>query len=232
MTKLIATIFKGLFLSCCLLGVAASEGIYKWVDGKGVTHYSESSPDNVPAREVEIEPPPAAESVEAAQQQLKQSAQDYQRRSEAYKAEKQRSQAAQHAREQSKKQKMEQCSVALVQLRVLEEMVPVYRDEKGIYHSQTSAHSAGYAGKRSYLNDEDRAMEIARFQQQVDANCAPGQEKGTALRERLIADYHERQCRAARRLLVELEQQRVDRRDEDIVAVMQDIDRHCHRPRR
>ncbi len=232
MTKTIATIFKGLFLSCCLLGVAASEGIYKWVDGKGVTHYSESSPDNVPAREVEIEPPPAAESIDAAQQRLKQSAQDYQQRSEAFEAEKQRSQAAQHAREQSKKQKMEQCGTALVQLRVLEKMVPVYRDEEGIYHSQTSVHSAGYSGKRSYLSDDDRSTEIARFKQQVDANCEPGDEKEAELRERLIADYHRRQCRAARELLVELEQQRVDRRDEDIVAVMQDIDRHCHRPRR
>ncbi len=232
MTKAISTIFKGLFLSWFLLSVAASEGIYKWVDGKGVTHYSESSPDNVPAREVEIEPPPPAASVEAAQQRLKQSVQDYQQRSEALATEKQQAEAAQHAAAQSRKQRRQLCGTALVQLRVLEKTVPVYRDEEGVYHSQTSVHSAGYAGKRSYLNDDDRAMEIARLQQQVDANCESGQEKEAALRERLIADYHERQCRAARRLLVELEQQRVDRRDEDIVAVIQDIDRHCHRPRR
>ncbi len=232
MTRVMSRAIEGLFLLCLLVSIDASAGIYKWVDGKGVTHYSESSPDNVPAREVEIEPPPAAESIDAAQQRLKQSAQDYQQRSEAFEAEKQRTKAAQRKAQQSKQQRMEQCSVALVQLRVLEKMVPVYRDEEGIYHSQTSVHSAGYSGKRSYLSDDDRSTEIARFKQQVDANCEPGDEKETALRERLIADYHRRQCRAARELLVELEQQRVDRRDEDIVAVMQDIDRHCHRPRR
>ena len=230
MTKTTSTILKGFFLTCCLLGLDANAGIYKWVDGKGVTHYSESSPEHVPAREVEIEPPPSAESVDAAQQRLNQSTQVYQQRSQAFALEKQQAKAAQQAAAQSKKQRMQQCGQALVQLRVLEKMVPVYRDEEGHYHTQKSVHSATYSGKRHYLTDERRDAEIARYQQQVNENCEPAQERTAQLREQLLADYHEQQCRAAREVLVELEQQRLDRRDEDIVAVMQDIDRHCHRP--
>ena len=219
-------------LACLLASGMASGGIYKWRDAKGVMHYSESLPENVPASEGEIEPPPSPASVEAARQRLDGSEWDYHQRTDAWEAEKQQLEARQQAEQLTQKARMRQCADSLVQLRILEKTVPVYRDENGAYHTQTSFHSAGYAGKRRYLEDEERATEITSLQQLVDEACAPGEALESRARERLVADYHLQQCLAARELLVELERERLDRHNEDVVAVMQDIDRHCHRPGR
>ena len=61
-----------LFLSLAfLISVAiASPGIYKWVDEKGVTHYSETPPPQKKTKEVDIAPPPPKQVIEEAQQKL------------------------------------------------------------------------------------------------------------------------------------------------------------------
>lgn len=59
-------IFLALFITVAI----ASPGIYKWVDEKGVTHYSETPPPHQKAKEVEVVPPPPKQVIEEAQQKL------------------------------------------------------------------------------------------------------------------------------------------------------------------
>jgi hypothetical protein len=65
--------FKACFVAAALFGTLtladpAGAGICKWVDENGVTHYAERCPEQVDAREIEIQPPPSQEQVDAAQQ--------------------------------------------------------------------------------------------------------------------------------------------------------------------
>ncbi len=51
-----------------LLASPIQAGICKWVDDDGVTHYAERCPDDVDAREVEIQPPPSEEQMDKARE--------------------------------------------------------------------------------------------------------------------------------------------------------------------
>ncbi len=203
-------------------------GIYKWVDADGVTHYGESSPENTPASEVEIEPPLAPEMTEEAQRRLRQSEQDYRSRSRSLEQARQRKQADDAAREEAARLRRERCGHALVQLRVLDKAQPVYRDEEGDFHTQKSAHSAGYTGKRRYLDDAARALEQAHFRKVVEENCGDDETADRHWLEVRIAAYHRQQCRAARDLLIELKRRGdLEERDEILLELDRDIDRHC-----
>ncbi|HFD87500.1 MAG TPA: DUF4124 domain-containing protein [Gammaproteobacteria bacterium] len=222
------SIMKRILLLGVLIHVgAASAGIYKWVDRKGVTHYSESSPENTPTNEVEIEPPPPEATVRQSLDSLEESLKEQDRRTRAFEAEKKQLRAAQLAREKAREQKLESCSHALMQLRVLEDMVPVYLDEAGEYHTQTSTHSAGYSGKRVYLGDDERPMEIKRFKQEMKANCRTGTVESDSLRGDLIVNYHRSQCEKAKRLLLELERSQDKTFDADIRSLRGDVEKHC-----
>ncbi len=207
---------------------ASAAGIYKWVDADGVTHYSESSPENAPAREVEIEPPPVVPSVEQ-QQRLRQIEQSYDELSRELASQRQARQQRRQAEAEAQRDRRERCGHALIQLRVLEKAQPVYRDEDGNLHTQRSSHSSTYKGRREYLDDETRKMETIRFQQVVSDSCDNDESLEQRALEQLLADYHRRQCKAARELLVELTRAGVDRRSQDRIGVEQDVDRHCFR---
>lgn len=59
-----------IFLALSITVAIASPGIYKWVDKKGVTHYSETPPPHQKAKEVEVAPSPPKQVIEEAQQRL------------------------------------------------------------------------------------------------------------------------------------------------------------------
>ena len=204
----------------------AVAGIYKWVDANGITHYSESSPEDVPAREVEIEPPPVIDSREREQRQRR-IEQAYDERGRHLEAVRRSREQKRQAEADERRQRREQCGHALVQLRVLEKAQPVYRDEEGNLHTQRSPHSAAYQGKRVYLDDEARKAAVARFERIVGERCDRDEPLAQQTLARLLADYHERQCQAARDLLVELTRMGVERRAQDRIGVEQDVARHC-----
>ena len=74
-----------------------------------------------------------------------------------------------------------------------------------------------------------RAIEKARFQKMADENCGDDDEaKDQRWLERRLAAYHRRQCEAARELLIELKGEgSVSDRDEILLELDRDIDRHC-----
>jgi len=45
---------SGLLSLALLSGMAAAEGVYKWIDENGITSYGETPPDNVPAERTDV----------------------------------------------------------------------------------------------------------------------------------------------------------------------------------
>ena len=62
-----------MFLMSCVIAFAAQSQVYKWVDEKGVTHYSETPPAaNRKSTSVELQRGPSDERVRDAQERLRQ----------------------------------------------------------------------------------------------------------------------------------------------------------------
>ena len=130
---------------------AANAQMYKWVDEKGVTHYSaEPPPEGAKgAGKVELKVTPAAPG--AARDDWK--AKDQRARAEKAKQDI----AGQREQGRSDAQRRQRCQHAAEQLDTLRSQRPVYQfDAKG---------------QKSYVEDKDRPAEIARWQAEVDKHC-------------------------------------------------------------
>lgn len=143
-----------MLLAVCAAFVPAAHAMYKWVDEKGVTHYSETPPPDGKAQKVEIKPsgPPAGSAarpdawkqreLDSRQQRLQREQQD------------EYDKAKQHNESATRKNR---CNQAKRELQVLETQVPVYTlNEKG---------------ERVYLDDKDRASEIEEWKRHIRTYC-------------------------------------------------------------
>ena len=146
-----------LALACLAAAGASAQTIYKWVDEKGRTHYSESPPPEVKSKatavKIDTTPPSGADApkpdtttwqekeLESRQKRVT-SAED-QRKSEEI------------AKEASAKK--QRCDNAQEMLRRLYTQVPVYSRDKD--------------GDRRYLEDKDREAAIEREKKIVADNC-------------------------------------------------------------
>lgn len=131
---------------------AAAQGVYKWVDEKGVTHYSESPPPDGKANKVDIKPNgPAgpvkepdwkARELESRQQNVQKNQAD-------------REQKAKEDNDKATRRNI--CQQALRQITTLQTAVPVYTlNEKG---------------ERVYMEDADRQQKVEAAQQRMRENC-------------------------------------------------------------
>jgi len=135
-----------------LAALAAQGEVYKWVDEKGVTHYSESPPpDSKKATKVDtgpaVSPAPRRddwkEKEAAAKRQgiEKRQAEEFEQKKAAY----------------DENVRKGRCRSAQRDLQVLETQVPVYeRNDRG---------------EKVYLEDRERSAGIARARQDVAAYC-------------------------------------------------------------
>ncbi len=130
-----------LFAAIAFASVAAfADGIYKWVDEKGVTHYGEAPPDDdkgKKATKMDIKTNPAPISsgnVDWKAKELESRTQNVQ------KVQEERAQAAKDAEEA--KQRKAQCQAAMRQLNLYSQQVPVY--------------NINDKGERVYVEDADR----------------------------------------------------------------------------
>ena len=134
-------------LAC--LGAAAE--VYKWVDEKGVTHYSESPPPDRKATRVEtgpsVAPAPRADD-------WKEKALDARRREL---ERKQSTEAEQRKQTQEEAVRKGRCVRAQRELQVLEAQRPVYHLNE--------------RGEKVFVEDRDRPAEIARARREVEASC-------------------------------------------------------------
>lgn len=140
-------------LSLGIAALAANAQVYKWVDEKGRTHYSETPPpDSKSAKKVDTGPSVAP--APAATQDWKQKEMDSRKRS----LEKQQSDEA--TRKQAAHDEQVQkgrCRSAQRDLNILEAQAPIFHVNE--------------RGERVYLEDKDRAAEMARARREVQTYC-------------------------------------------------------------
>lgn len=141
-----------LLLAGLALQADAQGGLYKWMDEKGVVHYSDTPPPGKAGGKMQVKPPPSPDKTPAAprtrswQEQLQDS---NERR---FQDEQKQKEAQQKAGEAEEK-----CRRARYALDSLQQERPLYRVDK--------------EGERSFMEDEERRRLIADWQQQANAYC-------------------------------------------------------------
>jgi hypothetical protein len=144
-----------LLLPWLLLPLAAgAQGLYKWVDDKGVVHYSDKPPAGKSGQKLNVAPQPPLENKEPQrsrswQEQLQDS---NERR---FQDEKKQKEAEQKSREAAEK-----CQRARYALDSLKQERPLYR--------------VNQQGERVFMEDEERRRLVEGWQQQADAYCKLG----------------------------------------------------------
>ena len=163
---------RWLFIALLLIAAAAlGTTLYKWVDEKGVTHYSETPPAKQQAQEIRVQPPPpsgaedgrppqapSAPGVDGAKaappKTWQEKALEAQRQREA--TEQQEEQERALAQEIAQKRK-ERCLSAQQNLQALLTNRPVYHVNE--------------RGERVFIDDAKRAAEIARAKREIQSYC-------------------------------------------------------------
>ncbi len=148
-----------------------SWAICKWTDKDGTVHYQENCGDAENASRVEIEQPPSQQTFETSQQQAERARRASQVRDWQRTHEQQQQSAENNAVKNVRATMQKQCSAARSQLATLKEQLPVYKDENGALHTNRSWNNAVYEGPRQYLDEEQRAAEIKRFEKFEERAC-------------------------------------------------------------
>ncbi len=143
------------FLAFLALVAPTAHAVYKWVDEKGVTHYSESPPPDGKAQKIEVKPSGPAAGTPAAPETWRQRDLDSRRS----RIEKDREEDQAQAREKRDSAvRKDHCNRARRELRVLETQVPVYTfDDKN---------------EKVYITDQDRLREIDEWKKLIREHCA------------------------------------------------------------
>ncbi|MBZ0305259.1 MAG: DUF4124 domain-containing protein [Anaerolineae bacterium] len=155
-----------LLVAVVLVSVASiGAGIYKWVDEKGVTHYSDAPAPDQKAKKIEVSPAPEVTPKPEAspksweQKGWEQKEREFQqRRIEAEEAEKK-------LKEQEAEAKVREikCSAAKSNLRTLQIDRPVYWINKH--------------GERVFLDDAERKAAIEKANQEIESFCKRSESK-------------------------------------------------------
>lgn len=149
-----------LLLACSFVASQAGAAIYKWVDEKGITHYSESPPSSQKAQEVKTAPA-STPAGNAKSQQKEHSPQELeldfrQRRIEAAEREQKQTDDA-NAVKRRIALRRETCLDARSNLEDLESHMPIYRINE--------------RGEREYIEDKDRPAFNAKAKKSIAENC-------------------------------------------------------------
>ena len=155
-----ASLWFFLVLACGVAASAVNAAIYKWVDDKGVTHYSEQPPPGQkkpPQVPIRSQPAPAASEGSQGSAGRKtwqqQEAEFQQRRVE---QEMQRKKSETEGKYSAAVRK-EKCVLARQNLQALKEKRPVYRiNEKG---------------EREFFDDKAREQGLERMRVSIEENC-------------------------------------------------------------
>jgi hypothetical protein len=142
----------GLVFLVSALAPAGAE-IYKWVDDQGHVQYGDAPPPGSPATTIRTPASPPEAEVLRARSRLEEAAE--QRRAEDKKEAERRKQEAGQARERAARES--RCRYAQQRLHVLELERPVYRLDDD--------------GNRVYLEDDQRARQIAETRARVLEYC-------------------------------------------------------------
>ncbi len=130
----------------------AEGSLYKWVDDKGITHYSTETPTNRESRQIKAQP--ATTPVESGSRQP--SVRDWQanERLKNYKEKRDQQEAAEN---QQNTEKARRCAIAKERLDILQRAAHIYRTND--------------KGEKEYLDDDVRDAETKKMQAEVANNC-------------------------------------------------------------
>lgn len=144
---------RALLLSLALLSFAAAAQMYKWVDEKGVTHYSETLPPDAKGAKVDIKPA-TGDGTPASATDWKQKELDARQQ----RIQREQNEQQQHAQELSQgAMRRSRCLQAQRQLSIMQAPRPIYQvNEKG---------------EKVYLEDAQREREIAGWQANAKKYC-------------------------------------------------------------
>ena len=148
-----AALRRAVVVLAAALAAPPAHAIYKWVDEKGVTHFSQDPP---PGKEkaTKVEPkvtPPSSSAKPADWKKAEQEARKN-RLDRDQKDEYERGKAHNDAAERTNR-----CNYARRQLALLDRQVPLFnRNDKG---------------DKVYLEDKDRPAEVAHWTREAQANC-------------------------------------------------------------
>jgi hypothetical protein len=141
-------------LAVAFAAAMPAHAIYKWVDEKGVTHFSEDPPpDGRKSQKIEpkVTPPSSdAKPMESWKQREQES-----RKSRIEKDQKDEYQKAKSQNNAAERQN--RCLYSRRELHVLEKQIPVY--------------SVNEKGDKTYLEDKDRPAQIAKWKQAIADYC-------------------------------------------------------------
>lgn len=138
-----------LCLTLLALNALAQGGLYKWVDEKGVVHYSDMPPAGKSGKQLNVAPQPPLEGPSRPRSWQEQQQDANERRHREEKAQQEQQKAAQEAEQK--------CLRARNALDSLKRERPLYRVTR--------------EGERAYMDDEERQRQIADWQKQADAYC-------------------------------------------------------------
>ncbi len=204
-----------LLIAVLALPAAAENGIYRWRDERGVTHYSASSPPGVETRKIEPPPLPDSASRESAEQRLQRELEDARVAQVARRNKALEEATRREARQRDEAEHLARCGLAQRNLRVLSEGGAVFvRDARG---------------NRAYLDDAQRERQIAQARKEVAEACRGiDSSRAAAATGRAAKEVaRDERCAAAREQLAELANagRRID--EVELGRVREEIARVC-----
>ena len=197
--------------------------IYKWVDKEGKVHFSDSPPADTKVEKVAVKETVVGEPDEGEMRRrrlLEQANADAATRLE----ERRQTSATRQAQEQVKNIEEQACMDARVQLEVLKEEAPVYRDDQGKWRASWQYDT--YRGERAYLNDRDRPTMLERARKNVEAHCEKPDDPKAQAEARTRWIFSER-CAAAKAELAAAEQTEAKNPKSKIEAIARTVERYC-----
>lgn len=132
-------------------GGAQAGTMYRWVDEKGVTHFSEDPPPDGKAQKIDVKPLPSSSDAPAARPQ------DWRARELELRQKRLDKEKAERKSEQDASARESRCLRAQRALDQLNRQRPLYEVDK--------------QGNRVYIDDRERAAEAETARKAVEANC-------------------------------------------------------------
>jgi hypothetical protein len=207
-----------------LLGASTFADIYKWVDEDGKIHFGDIPPQDVESERMQVQPmvfPVHPEGELRRRRLLEQAEKDAARRIEAGRAKA----AAERAELEERSAKEQRCREARKQLAVLQEKLPIYRDEEGKLRAKWLRDT--YRGERQYLDDAMRTSEIERARRKIATVCQypdDAEEQDHARKQWIRSEF----CAAARAELEALEQPGARASRQTVEEKRQTVKRFCN----
>jgi type IV secretory pathway VirB10-like protein len=139
------------------LALPAGAAMYKWVDEKGVTHYSETPPpEGTQSKKIEIAPaPPSATTARP------ETADDWKARELQFR---ERRLKKQHAEADEKAKSEEDAERRKQRCLTARNKVDILQHGGGVYHVDER-------GERVYMGDEERGVEVLKWREAVKTYC-------------------------------------------------------------